>query len=265
MASEPADYVHGHDESVLRSHSSRTVANSATYARPHFVPGVRVLDVGCGPGNLTAEIAGLVAPGEVIGIDASTQVITQATERFGEEATFAVGDVLALDFPDDSFDVVHAHQVLQHLDDPVGALRELRRVARPGGVIAARDADYGGMTWAPATPELDRWMEIYQTMTAHQGHDANAARHLLGWAQQAGFTAVVATSSTWTYADPEQRSWWAGVWADRVRQSSYRTQAVAQGLATDAELEEIAAGWQRWATRPDGFFVCPHGEILATA
>ncbi len=46
---------------------------------------------------------------------------------------FATGDVYALDFDDASFDVVHAHQVLQHLQDPVAALRELRRVLRPGG------------------------------------------------------------------------------------------------------------------------------------
>jgi ubiquinone/menaquinone biosynthesis C-methylase UbiE len=263
MSPEPAAYVHGHHESVLRSHSSRTIADSAAYLVPHLVPGVRVLDIGCGPGSLTAEMAGRVAPGEVIGIDASTQVIEQATAEHGDVARFATGDIFDLDFADDSFDIVHAHQVLQHLDDPVRALVELRRVTRPGGVVAARDADYGAMFWAPEDPGLDRWMSIYQSMTAHNGHTANAGRHLLGWARAAGFRDVTPSSSTWTFADPESRSWWAGVWADRVTASSYRTQAIEQGLADDDQLADISAAWRRWAERADGFFVCPHAEILA--
>ncbi|MGJ3561710.1 class I SAM-dependent methyltransferase [Streptomyces sp. INA 01156] len=62
---------------------------------------------------------------------------------------FTVGDVHALDFPDDTFSVVHAHQVLQHVGDPVRALREMMRVTRPGGFVAVRDADYAAMTWYP--------------------------------------------------------------------------------------------------------------------
>jgi SAM-dependent methyltransferase len=263
--SQPVDYVHGHHESVLRSHTWRTVANSAAYLRPHLAPGQRVLDVGCGPGTITAEMARIVAPGRVTGVDASTDVIRLATAEHGEVADFGVGDVYALDFDDDTFDVVHAHQVLQHLAEPVRALAEMRRVTKTGGLVAARDSDYGGMTWAPDTPALDRWMTIYQRMTAANGQDANAGRRLLGWARQAGFTDVAATSSTWTFADPESRAWWAGLWADRVLHSSYGIVAVERGLANQADLAAIAAGWRRWAEQPDGFFVCPHGEILATA
>jgi ubiquinone/menaquinone biosynthesis C-methylase UbiE len=268
METEPSAYAHGHHESVLRSHSSRTIANSAAYLVPYLTPlgpDGRLLDVGCGPGSLTAEMADRIAPGEAIGIDASTRVIEQATADHGDVARFATGDIYELEFPDDHFDIVHAHQVLQHLDDPIRALVEMRRVARPGGVVAIRETDYGVMSWAPANADLDRWMTIYQTMTANNGHTANAGRHLLGWAQQAGFTDVTASSSTWTFADPESRSWWAGVWADRVLESSYRTQALDQGLCDEAELAEISAGWRRWAEQPDGFFMCPHVEIIAVA
>src|SRR3954453_11454461 len=117
-------YTHGHHESVLRSHRWRTVENSAAYAAPYFVAGARVLDVGCGPGTITIDIANRVAPGGVIGIDPSADVVAAARESATdvENVEFATGDVYALDFPDASFDVVHAHQVLQHLPDPVGAL-----------------------------------------------------------------------------------------------------------------------------------------------
>ena len=92
----------------------------------------------------------------------------------------------ALDFEDASFDVVHAHQVLQHLQDPVAALRELRRVLRPGGTLAVRDSDYAAFVWAPADPLLDRWNELYHPITARNGAEADAGRYLLGWVQAAG-------------------------------------------------------------------------------
>src|SRR5260221_2873094 len=116
-------YTHGHHESVLRSHRWRTVENSAAYVAPHFVAGARVLDVGGGPGTITLDIAQRVAPGTVMGIDASADVIAQArADAAGvDNVEFAVGDEFALDFPDAPSDVVHPHQVFQHLPDPVSA------------------------------------------------------------------------------------------------------------------------------------------------
>ncbi|HEX4218534.1 MAG TPA: methyltransferase domain-containing protein, partial [Acidimicrobiales bacterium] len=149
-------YTHGHHESVLRSHTWRTAENSAAYLLDHVVPGTALLDVGCGPGTITIDLAKRVAPGPVVGIDASAPVLEKAARRAEEEActnvTFRVGDVTHLELEDGSFDVVHAHQVLQHLPDPVAALREMRRVCRPGGIVAARDADYAAMTWFPEDP-----------------------------------------------------------------------------------------------------------------
>src|SRR6187399_3141292 len=164
MTDERAEtYTHGHAASVLRSHRWRTVENSAGYVIPHLRPGIALLDVGCGPGTITADFAARVTPGAVLGIDAAADVIAQATADAGDAAglRFAVDDVYALDQPDDAFDVVHAHQVLQHLADPVAALREMRRVVKPGGVVAVRDAVYRAMCWYPSNPGLERWLEVY--------------------------------------------------------------------------------------------------------
>ena len=177
-------YTHGHHESVLRSHTWRTAENSSAYLLPHLRPGQRLLDVGCGPGTITADLALLVAPGEVVGIDAAADVVAQAQEHAAglglANLRFEVGDLFALGYPDASFDVVHLHQVLQHLADPVAALVELRRVLRPDGVLAARDSDYGAFTWAPADPMLDRWLELYLAVTERNGHDARIGPRLLG-------------------------------------------------------------------------------------
>lgn len=257
-------YTHGHHASVLRSHRWRTAENSAGYLLPHLRAGMDLLDLGCGPGTITMDLARRVAPGRVLGLDSSPEVIEQATAAAGETpATFAVGDAYALDLSDASFDVVHAHQVLQHLGDPARALREAHRVLRPGGLLAVRDSDYGAFFWSPPDPALDDWLRLYHELTRRNGADADAGRSLPGWVRAAGFVDVVVTSSNWTFADDDARHWWGRLWADRVRQSAFATQAVEYGLADEADLAAIATGWERWSDEADGLFVVPSVEVLA--
>ncbi|NUS57802.1 MAG: methyltransferase domain-containing protein [Streptomycetaceae bacterium] len=269
MARETAVYTLGHHDSVLRSHRSRTAENSAAYLLPHLRPGMKVLDVGCGPGTITADLAQRVPQGFVTAVDASADVLTAASayaaERGVENVEFATADVHALEYPDDTFDVVHAHQVLQHVGDPVQALREMRRVCRPGGVIAARDADYGGWFWYPEVPGLSEWQDLYRTVARANGGEPDAGRRLHAWAREAGLTDVTASTSTWTYATPDERAWWGGLWAERTLASTYRERAVGGGHATDAGLERIAGAWRAWAAEPDGWQVIVHGEILCRA
>jgi len=260
-------YTHGHHESVLRSHLWRTAENSAAYLVPHLRPGMTLLDVGCGPGTITVGLARTVAPGEAVGIDASGEIVMQA-RSFAADAgvtnlRFEEGDIFSLAYDDGAFDAVHAHQVLQHLTDPVAALVELRRVLRDGGVLGVRDSDYGAFTWAPHDPALDRWMQLYLAVTARNGHDARIGPSLLHLAHTAGFEDVRVSSTTWTFADPESRHWWGGLWADRVRLSRFAEQAVAYGLSGPDELEVIAQGFLDWAASPDGVFIVPHVEIVA--
>ncbi|WP_329149137.1 methyltransferase domain-containing protein [Streptomyces niveus] len=266
MPRETAVYTHGHHESVLRSHRWRTAANSAAYLLPELRSGLDVLDVGCGPGTITADLAALVAPGTVTAVDAAANVLERASDTVAgrglDNVRFAVADVHALDFPDDSFDVVHAHQVLQHVGDPVQALREMRRVCRPGGVVAARDSDYGAFTWYPSSPVLDGWQELYRRVARANGGEPDAGRRLRAWARSAGFTDITSTAGTWCFATPEERAWWSGLWAERTTASVYAELAVRGGHADEERLMAIAAGWRAWGEGPDAWFMVPHGEIL---
>jgi 2-polyprenyl-3-methyl-5-hydroxy-6-metoxy-1,4-benzoquinol methylase len=258
-------YTHGHAEPVLQSHRWRTAENSAAYLLPSLHPGLDLLDVGCGPGTITADLASRVLPGRVVGLDLASAPLAEAraaAERAGVEVTFEVGDVYALEAPDDSFDVVHAHQVLQHLTDPVAALREMARVCRPGGVIAVRDVDYAATTWFPADPGLDHWLDLYHRVARRNDAEPDAGRRLVSWAHAAGLRDTVATASTYCFASPAEREWWGTSWAGRATASSFAEQAVAYGLATPAELEEIAAAWLRWAVADDGWLGMLHGELL---
>lgn len=260
-------YTHGHHESVLRSHRWRTAENSAGYLLPHLRPGQRLLDVGSGPGTITVELAARVAPGRTTALERTEDALTLTraeVERSGASTVdLTVGDVHALDDADATFDVVHAHQVLQHVADPVQALREMRRVTCPGGVVAARDSDYSAKAWYPQLPELDAWIELYLRCARANGGEPDAGRRLLAWAHAAGFTDVTATAGTWCFATPPDRAFWGGMWAERIVDSALARQALDSGFATAADLESMAAAWRSWAEAPDGWIVIVHGEILA--
>jgi SAM-dependent methyltransferase len=257
-------YTHGHHASVLRSHAWRTTANSAAYLLPHLNPGVELLDIGAGPGTITADLAGLVSRVIAVEIGPEELALSRATiaQRGLTNVEFAVQDVHALTFPDGSFDVVHAHQVLQHVADPVQALREMARVCRPGGLIAARDSDYAGFTWWPAIPELDRWLQLYRAAARANGGEPDAGRRLLSWARAAGLSDVTATSSTWCYATAEDRAWWGGMWSERILESAIARQLVDSGTADRDDLRRISTAWKTWAEADDGWLSVLHGEIL---
>lgn len=261
------EYTHGHHESVLRSHTWRTVENSAAYLIPELKPGQSLLDVGCGPGTITVDLARRLDPGEVIGVDSSEEIVRRAVALAEDEgvrnAAFRVGDMYALDFADDTFDVVHAHQVLQHVANPVAAMKEVRRVLKPGGIFAARDVDYGGVVWYPELPGLRQWMIIYRHVHYWNGGKPDAGRALKAWARLAGFTDVTSSASIWCFTSDAEREWWGESWAVRATDSTFATHAIEAGAADLADLQAVAAAWRAWVSDPDGWFGMPHGEILA--
>lgn len=257
-------YTHGHAESVLRGHRWRTADNSAAYLVGQLRQGQSLLDVGCGPGTLTKDLATLVAPGVVVGIDNSLEVLEAASStHFAPNLSYMKANVYELPFDDATFDVVHAHQVLQHLADPVAALKEMTRVCRPGGIIAARDGDYGAFTWYPLEPELDEWLALYYAVTTHNEGQANGGRYLASWFHAAGLTRREVTASTWVFANDEDRMFWGSMWADRIRDSEFARRALELEFTTPQQLEEIARAFMRVATSPDGLFTVPSVEVIA--
>jgi ubiquinone/menaquinone biosynthesis C-methylase UbiE len=261
-------YLHGHHDSVLRSHRWRTAQNSARYLLDRIGPSDEILDVGCGPGTITVGLAAAVPAGRVVGVDRSTDVLDEAraeATRLGcQNVAFEVGDVHRLPWADGGFDVVHAHQVLQHLADPVAALVEMRRVCRPGGRLAVREGDFGAMFWYPEDPEMEEWRALYRAVARAAGGEPDAARRLGSWVRAAGFGGIETSVSAWCYSG-DQRAWWAGLWAERLARSTFAEQALGRGMATTDDLGRLGRAWLRWADHDDACFVIPSGEVLATA
>ncbi|KAF9224622.1 methyltransferase-UbiE family [Gyrodon lividus] len=268
--SDGATYSHGHHESVLRSHSWRTAQNSASYLLRYLKPTMHILDIGCGPGTITADFARLVPQGKVTGLEHGTSgVLADARKHAADQGIanidFQDGDICNLQgIPDGTYDVVHCHQVLQHVGDPVRALREMRRVAKPGGLVAAREADSKAFAWFPESETMDEWMELYQRVARANHTEPDAGRRLVSWALAAGFDRrnVDATAGTWCYSTAEERAWWSGMWADRTAKSTFATNAVEKGLATKETLERVAQHWREWGESEDGWFALLHGEIV---
>lgn len=259
-------YTHGHERAVLASHGVRTAADCAAYFLGELEPGMRLLDVGFGPGTITLDLAEAVAPGEVIGIENTDAPFAtaraNAAARGDDRTRFERGDVMALPFADDSFDVVHAHQVLQHLTDPVGALQEMYRVCKPGGFVVVRDADYAAMSWYPEYPEIEEWRGLYRAIARGNGAEPDAGRYLRSWAAAAGLRNVQVTSSNWCYATEAACAQWGESQSQRVGGETFRMQATSLG-SSDEAVSAMGAAWQRWGAHPDAFFLIPNTEILA--
>jgi len=269
-------YTHGHHPSVVSQHSARTAADSAGFLLPHLKPGLRCLDVGCGPGSISVGLAHAVGPtGLLMAVDVEKEVVKQCTRRFEEAgvSTFASSTVASVyhlneHFEENTFDICYANQVLQHLSDPVKALREMKRVVKhPGGIIAVRDADYASMLCHPSLPGIDRWREVYRKTARKNGAEPDAGRHLMNWTvsskvfqeENVEFTTEV---KVYDSSDEEARRSWALSWRDRCLHSAFAGQAVDYGVCTRQEMREMARDWEKWSTEPQGVFYYVIGQAL---
>ena len=262
----PQVYTTDHSTSVLATHSWRTAANSAPHLLPHLKPNMKILDVGCGPGSITVSLATHVPSGSVTGVEYVPDPLdvarAHATTTGVTNVTFQEGDIHALPFEDGSFDVVHAHQVLQHVRDPVHALREMRRVVREGGIVACRES--AELVWYPENEGIALWKAVTERMQGAKGGNAHPGRMIHVWACEAGFERerVVRSTGSWCFSSPEERRYWGGSMGERARSSGFAKGAVEEGFANVEDLERIADGWRAFVEDEDGWFGLLHGQSL---
>ncbi|WFD45020.1 hypothetical protein MPSI1_003696 [Malassezia psittaci] len=264
MPENQARYMHGYHSSVLASHQWRTAENSADYLLPYLNSNQCLLDVGSGAGTITCDFQKLVKKVTALELNQDALDVTMAeAKRRDVHLQGAIGDIHSLPFGDNSFDVVHAHQVLQHVGDPVQALKEMWRVVKPGGIVAAQDSDFESYTWYPSDPMLDEWRNIYLQIARSNKGEPNAGRRLLDWAQQAGFTQITPGATSWCFATPDSREYWGGMWEKRILQSKINEQARNELNVPESKLKDISDAWGRWKAAKSGWFMVPHGNIIA--
>lgn len=260
------EYAHG-DSSVLtlNQHSSRTADKQADWFLPYLQPGMSLLDCGCATGSITVGLAKAIEPGQVIGIDISALEIERAQARAAKATIsniqFEVGNIYHLDFPDNSFDALFSHNVLEHIGEPGRALREMYRVLKPGGIIGIRDTDAGGVLLSPTDELLDRSLAIYYADWEGVNGHPRLGRHLGGLLLEAGFSSVKASASYEVYNNLEGRQFIAQL-GHRFVETDYMARVVIRGLASADELAAMQEAWQVWTELPNGFCAVSHGEAV---
>jgi SAM-dependent methyltransferase len=243
----------------------RTVENSISYVIDHIQPGLSLLDVGCGPGSITVELAERLAPGRVVGVDSHTGILESARGLAAVQGLgnveFQLADAHELPFPDGSFDIVHCHQVLLHIPDAAAVVKEMRRVCRPGGIVTARECDRETWSWFPGSPALEEMKSLQCAVSRADGVEPAAGRRLLSWALQAGFDDVTASASTFCVATPESRVQYRDMWIGRLTGPEF-AESLRGGLADRLQVDRMVQACRDWASAPDGWFVAVNGEIV---
>ena len=136
----------------------RTLENTCPALKKYLKPDMKVLDIGCGPGTITLDVAKMLTRGSVTGMDLNEDALKNA-RRSAREAglsnvEFKSGDCYSLEFPDGTFDLVYSHALFEWLQEPVKALKEQARVIRTGGMIIAMISSYDYTVLYPECPEL---------------------------------------------------------------------------------------------------------------
>lgn len=171
--------------------------------------GERLLDVGCGLGDVTLAYAADVAPGgEAVGVDASAAMLRVARKRAERSPVagavrFSLGDALDLDEPDASFDAVRSERTLQWVADPAAAVAEMARVLRPGGRFALIDTDWSTLTLDIGDDALTRL--VRDALQIERARPSLVGRRLAELARAAGLDVVTGTEArhVWTRWDPD--------------------------------------------------------------
>lgn len=261
-------YQFGHHPAVTKIHAQRTAAKCAPYLLPHIKSNHKVLDVGCGPGSITLDFASLVPEGSVLGIDLSLDAISlaqsAATERNVQNCEFKIGDVMKLDFGDGEFDIVHCHQCILHLPDPIKALKEMNRVCKSGGMVAVGEADLGNMIVYPEDPGLLSGLKLLKDLIRGGGSEPLAGRRLKAWALEAGFVRekIEISGHVEVYLTAEETSLIGGLYAGRFDTAAMGGKGIELGLISEEERVNIVDAWTKWSQRGDAFFSITHTGLL---
>jgi ubiquinone/menaquinone biosynthesis C-methylase UbiE len=259
-------YTHGHAPATVRQHGLRTADEAAAFLLPELRPGMRVLDVGCGPGSITRGLAELVAPGEVVGVDLSRETLEAARGNAAahglDNLRYEEASVYELPFGDGTFDVAFAHQVIQHLREREAALGEMLRVLRPGGLLAIREVDWETVAYWPRDPWIDRFVQVHFKTWYRNGGEPAIGRQLRALFNAAGVDEPTVTASVWCYTTPADTIAWGESYAERLLTSPMGARMIEYRYASREDVEAMAAAFRAWAAHPDAVWVFTHFAAL---
>jgi ubiquinone/menaquinone biosynthesis C-methylase UbiE len=249
-------YAPGYADDLVHSFQRRTIANSAAFFLSDLSPDMTLLDCGCGPGTITAGFAKILTRGKVFGIDIETTQIDQSklyAQKLGlDNVQFSCANIYEIPFPDNFFDAIFAHAVLQHLKDPVEALNETYRVLKPGGVIGLRDDDTSSLIIAPDDPLVKKLIALMEKVITHHGGNSQIGKYHRQILKNAGFIRTEAFA-TCEYDGNLENTRWRGDLAAQAAETFVADTAIKKGWVSAEEIKQMAEACRAWGRHPDAF------------
>ena len=260
------DYTMGFSEEMLESLRRFTAETHAGHLLPHLRPGLRVLDFGCGPGTISVGLAKAVDPGELHGVDMEKSQTDLANEvaraQRQDNAIFHVGDVTALEFEDGFFDVAHCHNLLMHVPDTQAVLTEVKRVLKPGGLIACREMNCESSFTYPDFGVIRKSWDMFQDLLqADDGHP-QMGKELKGHILSAGFENVRSANSFEIYSAPADVAFIHGFATRWFLSPEITEAAIKYGAATPELCAQMKSAYDRWKDHPGAMCALAFGEAI---
>ena len=259
-------YTMGYSDEFLALLKRRNAENVAFHLLPRLKPGLRVLDLGCGPGTISVGLARAVEPGELHGVDMEESQVemAQAAAVAGghDNACFRTGDATDLPYEDDFFDVVHFHAVLMHIPDTRTTLAEAKRVLKPGGFVSARELIGDSSFLIPTLGRLEDVWETFQRLLSANGGHPQIGNELKGILIDAGFSDLEISASFETFATGEDIAFFHALATGWFFASDTVEVAVKHGLATRAQFDDWQRTLDEWKDASGALAALAWGEAI---
>ncbi len=244
-----------------------SAASSARHLLPLLGPGLRLLDFGCGLGTISTGLADAIAPGELHGVDVDGWQIEiarfVARERGCQNAHFQVGDVTDLPFEDDFFDVAHGHNVLMHVPDTAAALAELKRVLKPGGVLACREMIVGSCFGHPDFGVTASSWEMFADMIGSEDGHPQMGKDMKEHIVAAGFENLRVTASFDTYSAPADVAFAYAFALKWFLSRDFTDAAIKYGATTEELAAKVRTAHDKWKDHHGAIAAVAHGEAIS--
>ena len=250
-------YTGGYAKHTLNEFSKRSLDREGRFFKDYIEAGQIILDVGCGPGSLSLQLAEKVGQrGFVYAVDIQSE---QFPSKHVENIHFQQASIYELPFEADAFDAVLAHAVLYHLPDQHSALLELKRVLKPAGLLGIRDAEFGGDVCFPKVKNLNWAWDIAEACFGVAGSDIYFGRKQSSSLVEAGFEVIALSASYDIFCDPVGYSpkGFALFWQDYIQRHG------AKAGYNTSEIDKAKAAITLWGNQKDAYYGRTRCEAVA--
>ncbi len=260
-------YAFGYSPAAVGMMEGRSAEANARFFRSHLTPGMRVLDIGCGPGSITVGLAEAVAPSEVVGLDIEPSQVALGRNRAASlglsNCRFEAGSVNDLPLEDHSVDAVFGHTILMQFRDLDPVMAEISRVLKTGGLIGFREIDFGASLYHCETSALREVMSILRRSILHNDGNPDIGRTLPMIFANAGFD-ILSAAATYACATTAQAK--AGMYAAMAHlweQSDFVAQAESLGWISSSDRIAMTARLKQEGDDPGSFSGTSYAEVVA--